>query len=106
MGPKAILFSYFVAWKSLILLIAFLSPGPGYDTSTNLIVPETSAVAKLVRWDAVYFTQIARRHYVFEQEWAFGWGFTRLLAFLASRKASLMTPTFMYDRLTKQTSGS
>jgi phosphatidylinositol glycan class V len=35
--------------------------------------------SKLVKWDAIYFVQTARRGYVFEQEWAFGWGFSRLI---------------------------
>jgi hypothetical protein len=38
----------------------------------------------LTRWDAIYFASIAERGYVFEQEWAFGWGFTRLLSFLGT----------------------
>lgn len=29
---------------------------------------------RLTRWDAIYFVNIARRGYVFEQEWAFGAG--------------------------------
>ena len=32
-----------------------------------------------VRWDAIYFIQIAHRGVLFEQEWAFGWGFAKLL---------------------------
>ena len=86
----------FLAWKSLLLCIAITSPGPGYDTSTHLL-DETGILfdghaswhswsylaKKLVRWDAIYFTQIARRGYVFEQEWAFGWLHTRILAFFS-----------------------
>jgi phosphatidylinositol glycan class V len=39
---------------------------------------------KLTRWDAIYFTKIASRDYLYEQDWAFGWGFTRLIKFFAS----------------------
>ena len=88
--PKTSLTIVFVAWKLLLLLVAISSPGPGYDTSTFLLDPPIGPVsAKFVRWDAIYFTQIARRNYVLEQEWAFGWGFTRVLAMLSKGKASV-----------------
>lgn len=35
---------------------------------------------KLTRWDAIYYVQAAARGYRYEQEWAFGWGFNRLIA--------------------------
>ncbi len=83
----------FLLWKLFLLSIALLAPGPGYDTSSSLLFsqsseyghltsnsPKASHLSNLVRWDAIYFTQIARRGYEFEQEWAFGWGFTKLLA--------------------------
>ena len=78
----------FAAWKSLLLLIALCSPGPGYDTSTTLALrgdtqlpgPLTYVIGKLTRWDAIYFVKAATRGYRYEQEWAFGWGFTRLIA--------------------------
>lgn len=80
-----------VGWKLLLLLIAVLSPGPGYDTSASLYSPSAAEdrqlppaiqyiLGKLVRWDAIYFVQTAHRGYVFEQEWAFGWGFSRLIS--------------------------
>lgn len=86
----------FLSWKTLLICIALTSPGPGYDTSTALLPhhlkdssPNLQAdgalsqgLSKFVRWDAIYFTQIALRGYLFEQEWAFGWGYTRLLNFL------------------------
>ena len=86
----------FVLWKLLLLCVALSSPGLGYDTSTTLLEPglgfaEIKAssgrdfAAKfdcLIRWDAVYFTQIARRGYLWEQEWAFSWSFTKLLGFI------------------------
>jgi GPI mannosyltransferase 2 len=84
-----------VAWKLILLLIAALSPGPGYDTSASLFSPSGAEgrelppaiqyiLGKLTRWDAIYFVKIADRGYVFEQEWAFGWGFTRLISLCAA----------------------
>lgn len=77
----------FATWKALLLLIALCSPGPGYDTSTTLFLrdtqlpgPLTYVIGKLTRWDAIYFVKAATRGYRYEQEWAFGWGFTRLIA--------------------------
>ncbi|KAF3481377.1 GPI mannosyltransferase 2 [Arthroderma uncinatum] len=88
----------FCLWKIVLLLIVLASPGPGYDTSTALLLsPEEeharnsagtvewliSHVAhKVARWDSIYFLKIAQRGYVFEQEWAFGYGYTRLLSFI------------------------
>lgn len=82
----------FALWNIFLLLIACCSPGEGYDTSTTLILsPEKTKdgialpvalqylTNKLTRWDAIYFVQTANRGYVFEQEWAFGWGFTRVI---------------------------
>lgn len=91
------LFILFVAWKALVLVIALLSPGTGYDTSTSLLgtdsqkaviafdppATHSSALLKLVRWDAIYFTQVADRGHVFEQEWAFGIGVSTVLSKLA-----------------------
>lgn len=86
----------FAAWKILLLLIAICSPGPGYDTSTTLSLsshnPEVKQlpvilkhiINKLTRWDAIYFTKAAYRGYVFEQEWAFGWGFSSLISFCSA----------------------
>ncbi|KAH0559613.1 hypothetical protein GP486_003871 [Trichoglossum hirsutum] len=107
-GPLQTILLFFVIWKTLILLIATLSPGPGYDTSTLLLLgrgdddrpnppPGTGGERaqewlpcssfcwpeKLVRWDAIYFAKIAERGYLFEQEWAFGWGLTRLITLLS-----------------------
>jgi phosphatidylinositol glycan class V len=83
------------AWKILLLLIAVSSPGPGYDTSASLFAPSGDEsrqlpsalqyiVGKLIRWDAIYYVKIADRGYIFEQEWAFGWGFTRLISWCAA----------------------
>lgn len=87
----------FCCWKLLLLVVASCSPGPGYDTSTSLVeasdreeLPRVlrHLVSKLVRWDAVYFVKVAERDYLFEQEWAFGWGFTRAIAFCTKGKYS------------------
>ena len=97
--PKASLIALFIIWKLVILLVAFASPGSGYDSSTSLLISqfehgaslesasrlgERRILGRLIRWDAIYFTQIAHRGYRFEQEWAFGWGFTRLTALLSA----------------------
>lgn len=85
---------YFLAYKSCLLFLALLSPGPGYDTSTSLLespppmqslfVDPSSdfknRVLKLVRWDAIYYTSLAARGHVFEQEWAFGIGLSGVIS--------------------------
>ena len=91
--PYRTLVVFLLLWKGLLLLIACLSPGSGYDTSTNLLFQLEAATStrstvlqrvadlvseKLVRWDAIYFASIAQHGYVHEQEWAFGWGFAML----------------------------
>ena len=86
----------FVLWKIILIIIALSSPGSGYDTSSTLLqlshqkLDHSSSpslfsygLTKFVRWDAIYFTQIARRGIEYEQEWAFGWGHTNLLKFTA-----------------------
>jgi len=87
----------FLSWKFLLYTIACVTPSPAYDTSTRLAwfpktVPSHAGLDhagsrlvkrlcdRLTRWDAVYFTKIAERGYVNEQEWAFGWGYTRAIA--------------------------
>ncbi|CZS98982.1 hypothetical protein WAI453_008435 [Rhynchosporium graminicola] len=90
-SPIQSLLALFVGWKALLLLIAACSPGPGYDTSGQLFYGEPDhdnqlpltlryIVGKLTRWDAIYFLKASRCGYLFEQEWAFGWGFTRVIA--------------------------
>ncbi|KAE8132352.1 GPI mannosyltransferase 2 [Aspergillus pseudotamarii] len=90
----------FWLWKALLFLVIIGCPGPGYDTSTGLLPYQESAASdaklevirhapfssplKLVRWDSIYFIHIVRDDYVFEQEWAFGYGYTRLISFLTS----------------------
>lgn len=110
---------YFLLWKVFLFLVIILTPGPGYDTSTTLLgaahghedtefnvqegsKQDASAVVsstvlplfahKLVRWDSIYFVNIAERGYLFEQEWAFGYPSTlRLLS-----KLVLGTLTYTY----------
>ncbi|KAK0124284.1 ER membrane glycoprotein subunit of the GPI transamidase complex-like protein [Cadophora gregata] len=91
--PIRDLIALLVVWKALLLLLSICSPGVGYDTSTSLFYTEHDhdhgeqlplalryIVGKLTRWDGIYFVKISRRGYLFEQEWAFGWGFTRVIA--------------------------
>ncbi|KAL9093132.1 MAG: hypothetical protein Q9159_000491 [Coniocarpon cinnabarinum] len=85
-SPWTYLFLLFLLWKTLLFMLAFLSPGIGYDTSTSLfysrvgVDPQATWASRLqyplIRWDALYFTAVARRDYFFEQDWAWGWGFT------------------------------
>jgi phosphatidylinositol glycan class V len=98
--PYKSLLAVFVIWKTLLLLLAVFSPGPGYDTSTTLgrLSPDATNAdgdgpftailrlisTKLTRWDAIYFTEVASRGYIFEQEWAWGLGFTKLINFVAN----------------------
>ena len=85
--PKIALVLCCILWKISLLSLALISPGVGYDTSTDVLFatpshranPFSHCVKKLVRWDAIYFSQIAQRGQSFEQEWAFGWGFMRML---------------------------
>ena len=100
--PKVTLVLCLLVWKLLLLCIAIVSPGAGYDTSTTLLQSDDKLAnftskyglnlplewESLVRWDAIYFTQIAQDGYIWEQEWAFGWGFTRLIA-LVSKGTSM-----------------
>ena len=108
-SPYISLATLFATWKFVLLTVALLSPGSSYDTSTSLILQlredahlqkstagsslggwrhrlgETLA-NRLVRWDAIYFSTIAQRGYQHEQEWAFGYGFTRVVAVLTDCK--------------------
>ncbi|KAL2162086.1 hypothetical protein VTH06DRAFT_7871 [Thermothelomyces fergusii] len=96
--PFRTLLASFVAWKLFLLAIALGSivAGDAYDTSAGLLLLQahggeennrnaTAAgrppeglgirlVSRLTSWDALYFVSIARRGYLFEQEWAFGTG--------------------------------
>lgn len=108
--PKTSLVVAYTVWKLLLACIAISSPGLGYDTSTSLLYSDENVtqitfwsdwilklwLRNLTRWDAIYFTQIARRGYVWEQEWAFGWGFTKLMS-LAVRSKSAITDYYMLE---------
>ncbi|KAJ5138675.1 uncharacterized protein N7515_003523 [Penicillium bovifimosum] len=86
----------FWTWKILLYIVVTACPGLGYDTSTSLISyaanPTTvaseseslSGSLKFARWDSIYFLNIAQKGYLFEQEWAFGWGYTKLLSLFVS----------------------
>lgn len=112
--PLLVLTQAFVLWKIVLFAIVALRPGPDYDTSTELFfelqssAPATQAlapsgivfqfIAKLIRWDAMYYVSIAERGFVYEQEWAFGWGFTSLVRAAARCKhASSMSPTLQAE---------
>lgn len=94
----------FIAWKAILLCVAFTSPGPGYDTSTTLLDFSTSTslsgvdpeqtwvLWKLVRWDAIYYTSIAQRGHLFEQDWAFGIGLSRNLSWTSRSELSNLLP--------------
>lgn len=107
----------FALWKTLVFLVVAACPGPGYDTSTSLLpyqvpAPATDSASasslthhlrtlplKFVRWDAIYFVHIIEHGYVFEQEWAFGWGYTRLLNVLTSGMALLFSRILLLSRI-------
>jgi hypothetical protein len=101
--PVRLLFLFFVLWKVLLFIAILCSPGPGYDTSATLLkltdtVPNNEAdllssarsqnppLFKLVRWDAIYYSQLSQRGHVFEQEWAFGVGLSRSVSFISTCK--------------------
>lgn len=93
--PVRTLITVFAAWKLLLLLIAAGSTvGPAYDTSGSITLDAASShnasapalLARLTSWDAIYFTQVARRGYLFEQEWAFGSGLTIAIEFVVKSK--------------------
>ena len=82
---------FFLTWKALLLVIACASPGPGYDTSTQILFDQYEpssasrigrtiqhAVLRLTRWDGVYFATLAERGHANEQDWAFSWVFAQI----------------------------
>lgn len=87
--PLRTLTTVFVAWKAILILIVLASPAPGYDTSTTLLdwQGHHSLLAKFVRWDAIYFTQIAQWGRVHEQQWAWGVGFPAILRWTSCSRA-------------------
>lgn len=108
LSPAAHLLLIFACWKAVLSLVALSSPGFGYDTSTSLFLADATqslaangaqfsfdrswlrtCMAKLLRWDAIYFVAISQRGYLFEQDWAFGSGYPIVVA-LFSRGICLM----------------
>ena len=95
-GPISQLVIYFVLWKAVLLIVASASPGPGYDTSTQILLdhsgptPETwpgralqHVLLRLTRWDGIYFASNSERGHVNEQDWAFSWALARVTSCLA-----------------------
>ncbi|KAF2642614.1 GPI mannosyltransferase 2 [Massarina eburnea CBS 473.64] len=88
-----LLLAFCLAWKCILVTVAALSPGPGYDTSALIHSNPslyrhaeferdgyaTRIALKLFRWDALYFVAAAQRGQVFEQEWAFSWAYSGVL---------------------------
>jgi hypothetical protein len=95
--PIVSLSTVFVVWKSIIILTTLASPGVGYDTCASLLWFDKNATSltsntpgqlqsqwlKFVRWDAIYFTQMAEHGHVYEQEWAFGIGLSSTISWIA-----------------------
>ena len=90
----------FCAWKALLLLLAAFCPGPGYDTSSFILL-DTSVqrhehfhtvsrfnrfILNLFRWDALYFVKAAERGQVHEQAWAFSGVYSHLLRLTGQRE--------------------
>ena len=89
----------FWIWKAIIFLAVVACPGPGYDTSTTLLPNQATGTLdvtsrikhadslslplRFVRWDSIYYVDVAENGYVFEQEWAFGYGYTKVLRLLS-----------------------
>ena len=105
--PIAFLLLTFVVWKAIVFALVCIAPGPGYDTSTTLLdtaifAPDeqgilfatansvSPTILKFVRWDAIYFTQIARRGHTFEQEWAFGLGLSMPVSAISTALSQLL----------------
>lgn len=93
--PVLTLLTVFAVWKLFLFIIAAGSTvGPAYDTSGSITLDVAGSdtgsapalLARLTSWDAIYFTQAARRGYLFEQEWAFGTGLTIVIECLVKSK--------------------
>lgn len=93
-SPLWTLTAVWLLWKIAILGIVLASPGPGYDTSTTLLdwQGDHSLLAKFVRWDAIYFTQITQHGHVFEQSWAFGIGISSILDWTSRGRCNATSP--------------
>ncbi|GAM82170.1 hypothetical protein ANO11243_001490 [Dothideomycetidae sp. 11243] len=105
----------FLGWKILLLGVVAASPGPGYDTSTELLLSDLRSaitrpdsaihhvihhvLSRLLRWDAFYFVNIGSRGYLFEQEWAF----SRFSTFPVSALAKVLPNSLFPSLLLRQT---
>ncbi|KAF2188463.1 glycosyltransferase family 76 protein [Zopfia rhizophila CBS 207.26] len=92
-SPAARLVVLFVAWKTLLTVLAAFCPGPGYDTSALILshpgphrhvefqswLRIDRLTISLFRWDSLYFVKAAQRSYVHEQEWAFSWVYSGMV---------------------------
>ncbi|KAL9106527.1 MAG: hypothetical protein Q9227_008442 [Pyrenula ochraceoflavens] len=99
--PLFCLACLFFTWKLLLAVCVIASPGIGYDTSTTLLLrrdiepsleidrlhsvahdarQQSYSLWKFARWDAIYFLSAIRRDYLYEQEWAFGQGFVKVVS--------------------------
>ncbi|KAL4921726.1 GPI mannosyltransferase 2 [Aspergillus aurantiobrunneus] len=88
----------FWLWKAVLFGIIIGCPGLGYDTSSSLLPFQgndaisfaqdkhvsLSIPLKFVRWDSIYFADIARSGYAFEQVWAFSYTYSYLARYLSS----------------------
>lgn len=81
--PVSTLTLAFVAWKCFLGAIAAGATlvGDAYDTSGGSALGTSCGsrwgsglLARFTSWDAIYFVNVARRGYLYEQEWAFGSG--------------------------------
>jgi phosphatidylinositol glycan class V len=109
----------FIAWKTTLLLLAVLAPGPGYDTSSLILlnsstdrhveVQSPSVVDRLTlntfRWDALYFVKSAQRGYVYEQEWAFSRAYSYIMNAAARCEPRLIHISQSYTNATIGLSG-
>lgn len=99
-GHIKLLLVAFAAWKLLLLTLAAFCPGPGYDTSSLILVDPSATrhnnltnlsrldrlTLNLFRWDALYIVKAAERGKLHEQEWAFSWAYSRVLGLVGQRK--------------------
>ena len=100
--PVPALTGVFLAWKLVLLFLAAASPGPGYDTSSLIVLARhvepgqrqaffdalgvvDRLALRLFRWDALYFVGVADRGFAHEQEWAFSGVYAQLLSFVGQR---------------------
>ena len=64
-----------------------------YDSSSTILHRDESMIYQFLRWDSVYFMDIAENGYRLEQQFAFDFGYPALVALLASRLSFIDAPT-------------